>query len=87
MTNDLILLSAKVQQDGSLFPEYPDNSAVPVNVSYLDEFEDIRSDGFSWNRSKMVAEDGRAPLIQLNDLVVVLLTLPLSRVGFILING
>ena len=30
MTNDLILLSAKVQQDGSLFPEYPDNSAVPV---------------------------------------------------------
>ena len=35
----------------------------------------------------MVAEDGRAPFDQLNDLVVVLLTLPLSRVGFILING
>ena len=42
MTNDLILLSAKVQQDGSLFPEYPDNSAVPVNVSYLANLRDIR---------------------------------------------
>ena len=62
MTNDLILLSAKVQQDGSLFPEYPDNSAVPVNVSYLDEFEGHKGVmDFHGIGSKMVAEDGRAP--------------------------
>lgn len=39
MTNDLILLSAKVQQDGSLFPEYPDNSFNPNNSEYLETFE------------------------------------------------
>ena len=62
MTNDLILLSAKVQQDGSLFPEYPDNSAVPVNVSYLAEFEGRKGVmDFHGIGSKMVAEDGRAP--------------------------
>lgn len=39
MTNDLILLSAKVQQDGSLFPEYPDNSFNSNNAEYLETFE------------------------------------------------
>lgn len=39
MTNDLIILTAKVQQDGSLKTEYADNSAEAVNVGYLEEFE------------------------------------------------
>lgn len=62
MTNDLILLSAKVQQDGSLFPEYPDNSGTPINVSYLSEFEGHKGVmDFHGEGSKIVAEDGRAP--------------------------
>lgn len=60
MTNDLILLSAKVQQDGSLFPEYPDNSATPTNVSYLAEFKGRKGVmSFQGMGSKLVAEDGR----------------------------
>ncbi|WP_291582710.1 LamG-like jellyroll fold domain-containing protein [Bacteroides sp.] len=39
MTNDLIILTAKVQKDGSLKTEYADNSAEAVNVGYLEEFE------------------------------------------------
>lgn len=62
MTNDLILLSAKVQQDGSLFPEYPDNSGVPTNVSYLAEFEGRKGVmAFHGTGSKLVSEEGRAP--------------------------
>lgn len=62
MTNDLILLSAKVQQDGSLWPEYPDNSATPTNVEYIANFEG-RSGvmSFKGNGSQMVAKDGRIP--------------------------
>ena len=62
MTNDLILLSAKVQQDGSLFPEYPDNSGVPTNVSYLAEFEGRKGVmAFHGTGSKLVSEEGRVP--------------------------
>lgn len=62
MTNDLILLSAKVQKDGSLFPEYPDNSGIPTNVSYLAEFEGHKGVmQFSGKGSKIVSEEGRAP--------------------------
>lgn len=62
MTNDLILLSAKVQQDGSLFPEYPDNSGTPINVSYLSEFEGHKGVmDFHGVGSKIVVEDGRVP--------------------------
>lgn len=60
MTNDLILLSAKVQSDGSIFPEYPDNSAVPQNVNYLADFEGHKGVmDFTGTGSQMVAEDGR----------------------------
>ena len=60
MTNDAITLSAKVQNDGSIFPEVPDNSAVAVNVDHLAEFGG-RSGVMSFNGegSQMVAEDGR----------------------------
>lgn len=62
MTNDLILLSAKVQQDGSLFPEYPDNSGVPTNVSYLAEFEGRKGVMvFHGSGSKLVSNESRAP--------------------------
>ncbi|WP_455584878.1 LamG-like jellyroll fold domain-containing protein [Bacteroides sp.] len=62
MTNDLILLSAKVQQDGSLFPEYPDNSGVPTNVSYLAEFEGRKGVmAFHGIGSKIVSKEGRVP--------------------------
>lgn len=60
MTNDVILLSAKVMSDGSIFPEYPDNSASLQQVSYLDEFEGRRGlMHFNGVGSKMVAQDGR----------------------------
>ncbi|WP_255586153.1 LamG-like jellyroll fold domain-containing protein [Bacteroides sp. K03] len=62
MTNDLILLSAKVQKDGSLFPEYPDNSATPTNVSYLAEFQGRNGVmDFHGVGSNMISEDGRVP--------------------------
>lgn len=62
MTNDIILLSGKVQNDGSIFPEYPDNSATPTNVDYLKEFEGHTGVmHFKGAGSQMVAQDGRAP--------------------------
>lgn len=39
MTNDLILLSAKIHEDGSVFIEYPDNSMTGTNAGYLAEWE------------------------------------------------
>ena len=39
LTNDVITLSAKVQEDGTLLAEYPDNSATPTNVEQLAEWE------------------------------------------------
>lgn len=60
MTNDAITLSAKVQNDGSLFPEVPDNSAVATKVDYLAEFEGKQGVmSFTGAGSQMVAEDGR----------------------------
>lgn len=60
MTNDLILLSGKVQKDGSIFPEYPDNSVQPTNVEYLESFEGRQGVvKFNGQGSKMEAEDGR----------------------------
>ena len=62
LTNDVITLSAKVQEDGSLFPEYPDNSATPTNVDYVDEYEG-RSGVMSFHGtgSQMVAEETHTP--------------------------
>lgn len=39
MTNDLILLSAKIHADGSVFLEYPDNSLSGTNAGYLASWE------------------------------------------------
>ena len=62
LTNDVILLSAKVQEDGSLFPEMPDNSGTPTNVDYIDEWEG-RTGVISFNGegSQMVSADARVP--------------------------
>lgn len=62
MTNDAILLSARVQNDGSIFPEYPDNSATPTNVDYMDEFDGHKGVMyFKGAGSQMIAKDGRIP--------------------------
>lgn len=62
LTNDALLLSAKVQEDGSLFPEYPDNTATPTNVDYLAEYEGREGVmSFNGNGSQMVAADARVP--------------------------
>ncbi len=62
MTNDLILLSAKVQQDGSLWMEYPDNTATPTNVNYIEEFEGHTGVmDFQGVGAQMVAADARIP--------------------------
>lgn len=59
MTNDLILLSGKIQKDGSVEMEYADNTATPTNVDYLEEFEgrkgvmDFQGDG-----SQMISNEG-----------------------------
>lgn len=39
MTNDIILLTGKIQQDGSFLTEFADNSGLATNVTHLDEFE------------------------------------------------
>ncbi len=59
MTNDLILLSGKVQKDGSVIQEYADNSGVATNVDYISEF-DGRSGvmHFKGEGSQLYAEDG-----------------------------
>ncbi len=62
LTNDVITLSAKVQSDGSLRPEYPDNSAEPTNVDYLADWKGrtgIMS--FNGNGSQMVSDNALAP--------------------------
>ncbi|MGL5319122.1 MAG: LamG-like jellyroll fold domain-containing protein [Bacteroidales bacterium] len=38
MTNDLIILSAKVLPDGRIYMDYPDNSGSLVNTEFLSEF-------------------------------------------------
>lgn len=59
MTNDLILLSGKIQKDGSIAMEYADNTATPTNVNYIEEFEgrkgvmDFQGDG-----SQMISKEG-----------------------------
>lgn len=58
MTNDLILLSAKVQKDGSLFPEYPDNSFITENAQYLESFE---------GRSGVISLNGNAEGLKSKD--------------------
>ena len=63
MTNDVILLSLKVQEDGSLFPEYPDNTVMPNEKSgYLAEWEG-RTGVMSFNGkgAQMTATDSRIP--------------------------
>ena len=62
MTNDVILLSLKVQNDGSLFPEYPDNSGVPTNVEYLADWEGRTGVmDFQGMGSQLLAADSRIP--------------------------
>ena len=62
LTNDVISLSAKLQNDGSLLPEYPDNSAVPTNVEYLANWEGRTGVmNFNGEGSQMVSSNGRAP--------------------------
>lgn len=59
MTNDVILLSARLQADGSLFPELPDNRATPTNVNYLAEFKGHKGVmEFKGAGSQMVSENG-----------------------------
>ncbi len=60
MTNDVIFLSGKIQQDGSIFPEYPNNSATQTNVDYMAQFEGRKGVMvFHGAGSKMVSQDGR----------------------------
>ena len=61
MTNDVILLSAKVQNDGSLFPEYPDNSAESTDVEHIEEFEG-RTGVMSFNGTTSVLKVGDSSL-------------------------
>ena len=62
MTNDVILLSGKVQEDGSIFPEWPDNSATPTNVNYITEWQGHNGVmEFKGAGSQMVAKDNRIP--------------------------
>jgi len=59
MTNDVILLSAAVKDDGSILPEFSDNSAVATNVNYLAEFNGHKGVmSFTGAGSQMVAADG-----------------------------
>lgn len=59
MTNDLILLSGKIQKDGSIAMEYADNTAVPTNVSYIEEFEGHKGVmNFQGNGSQMISNEG-----------------------------
>lgn len=39
MTNDVIILSGRIQDDGSLMMEYPDNSLTPTQAGYMESFE------------------------------------------------
>lgn len=62
MTNDVILLSGKVQEDGSIFPEWPDNSATPTNVDYIAEWQGRKGVmEFKGAGSQMMAKDSRIP--------------------------
>lgn len=59
MTNDVILLSARLQTDGTLFPELPDNSSIPTKVDYLAEFKGHKGViDFKGEGSQMVSENG-----------------------------
>jgi len=59
MTNDVVLLSAAVQDDGSILPELSDNSAVATNVNYLATFQGHNGVmNFTGTGSQMVAADG-----------------------------
>ena len=59
MTNDVILLSAAVQDDGSVLPELSDNSAVATNVNYLSTFQGHNGVmSFTGTGSQMLAADG-----------------------------
>lgn len=62
LTNDVITLSAKVQADGTLLAEYPDNSATPTNVEQLAEWEGRNGVmSFKGAGSKMVAGQSCIP--------------------------
>ena len=54
MTNDLIILSAKVLPDGRIFMEYPDNTDKQNQVSYISEYKGRKGIlGFNGGETKM----------------------------------
>lgn len=60
MTNDVILLTGRIQDDGSLLGEYADNSLNPTNAGYLEEFEGRKGlMNFNGSGSVMTAVDSR----------------------------
>ena len=61
MTNDVILLSGKLQEDGSILPEWLDNSCTTTDVDYIAEWQG-RTGVMSFNgASQMVAGNSRVP--------------------------
>lgn len=59
MTNDLVFITAKVQKDGSIKMEYPDNSGTPQKVAYMKTFEGHEGViDFQGKGASMTASDG-----------------------------
>lgn len=60
MTNDVILLTGRIQEDGSLLGEYADNSLEATNAGYLSSFEGREGlMEFKGKGSVMTAKDSR----------------------------
>lgn len=60
MTNDVILLTGRIQEDGSLLGEYADNSLEATNAGYLSSFEGREGlMEFKGKGSVMTAQDSR----------------------------
>lgn len=60
MTNDVVHLTAKILSDGSIMPEYPDNSMTATNAGYLESFEGRTGImNFKGQGSVMEAKDSR----------------------------
>lgn len=60
MTNDVVHLTAKIMDDGSILPEYPDNSLTGTKAGYLKEFNGRTGlMNFEGQGAVMEAKDGR----------------------------